>query len=79
MTAAAVTPERSEVCAETCGHGGCDAVRQLAGTLCALCGEPIGYSTTFLRQAGWRLLGHRACALADLHGWERIGGEASSR
>ncbi|MGH8886237.1 MAG: hypothetical protein ACRDYX_13880 [Egibacteraceae bacterium] len=79
MTAAAVIPERSEVCAEGCGHGGCDAVQQFVAIPCALCGEPIGYATEFLRQAGWRLLGHRACVLADLHGWERIGQEVSSR
>lgn len=79
MTAAAVTPERSEVCAEGCSHGGCDAVRQFVAIRCALCGEPIGYTAELGRQAGWRLLGHRGCVLAGLDGWERIGGEVSTR
>ncbi|MGH8898776.1 MAG: hypothetical protein ACRDZ4_17575 [Egibacteraceae bacterium] len=77
--AAAVTPERSEVCGQTCSHACCDAVRQLVGILCVLCREPIGYATELLRQAGWRLLGHRSCVLADLNTWERIEQEVSSR
>ncbi len=73
--AAAVTPEHSEVCAEMCGHGGCEAVRRFVAIACALCGEPIGYAAEFLRRAGWQVLGHRACVRADLDGWERIAQE----
>jgi hypothetical protein len=64
--AAAVTPERSEICAKMCGHAGCEAVRRFVAIPCVLCGQPIGYAAEFLRQVGWRLLGHRACVLADL-------------
>ncbi|MGH8901396.1 MAG: hypothetical protein ACRDYA_06870 [Egibacteraceae bacterium] len=76
--AAAVTPEPSEVCAEVCGHAGCEAVRHFVAIPCVLCGEPMGYAAEFLHQVGWRLLGHRACVLADLDTWERIRDEVST-
>lgn len=77
--AAAVTPERSEICAQTCEHAGCDAVRQFVAIPCVLCGGPIDYASEFLRQVGWRLLAHRACVRADLDRWERIRQEVSTR
>jgi hypothetical protein len=78
VMAAAVTPERSEVCAQMCSHAGRDAVRAFVAIPCVLCGQPMGYATEFLRQVGWRLLGHRACVFADLDTWERIRDEVNA-
>ncbi|MGH8896246.1 MAG: hypothetical protein ACRDZ4_04280 [Egibacteraceae bacterium] len=56
-------------------HAGCNTVRQFVAIRCGLCGERIGYAAESGRRAGWRVLGHRACVLADLDSWERIGQE----
>jgi hypothetical protein len=78
VMATVVTPERSEACAETCGHAGCGAVRRFVAIPCVLCAS-LGYAAEFLHRVGWRLLGHRACVFADLDTWERIRDEVSTR
>lgn len=47
-------------CLTNCNHSDCDSTREMAQTVCVMCGEPIGYERRFYRDPK-RGLVHAVC------------------
>ena len=57
-------------CADACEHTDCAESRTMAGGICHICGEPVGFGKPYFRESGGaeagkgRGLVHAACVYA---------------
>ncbi len=48
-------------CPNPCSHKDCAKTREMAGTKCRICGDAIGYETSFYQEGDWTKLVHAVC------------------
>jgi hypothetical protein len=53
-------------CVKPCAHVDCQANREMAATLCGICGEPIGYEKQFYDTCNERGLVHALCGIVEV-------------